>query len=361
MKESLSIVIIEPFYAASHKLWLDGLIENSRHEMIKLTLPGRHWKWRMHGGAIELADQFLKLDIEVDWIIATDMLDFALFLSLIGEKGVQPKKAIYFHENQLVYPWSPEDMDKKVGRDKHYGFINYTSALVADKVLFNSTYHKESFIYELDRFLRIFPDNRGLENVGKIQQKSHVLPIGMDLRSVKDEIREGSATILWNHRWEFDKNPELFFNTLFKLKSEGVSFRLVVLGESYQNEPKIFKEAQEVLKDEIIHFGYAEDREKYLELMAMSDIVPVTSNQDFFGISAVEAVAANCYPIFPDRLAFPEHVGEEYLFETNEEFYTKLKHVIQNIEAIRKADYTQMVKRYDWSALIDTYDDLLIQ
>ena len=26
--------------------------------------------------------------------------------------------------------------------------------------------------------------------------------------------------ILWNHRWEYDKNPEPFFQSLFRLKDE---------------------------------------------------------------------------------------------------------------------------------------------
>ena len=40
---------------------------------------------------------------------------------------------------------------------KHYGFINYSSALAADQVLFNSNYHKDSFIEELKLFLKKIP------------------------------------------------------------------------------------------------------------------------------------------------------------------------------------------------------------
>ena len=36
--------------------------------------------------------------------------------------------AIYFHENQISYPWSPRDRDKIQNRDNHYGFINYVCA-----------------------------------------------------------------------------------------------------------------------------------------------------------------------------------------------------------------------------------------
>ena len=36
---------------------------------------------------------------------------------------------------------------------------------------------------------------------------------------------------------EHDKNPDLFFKTLLQLKSEGLDFRLSVLGESYTDVP----------------------------------------------------------------------------------------------------------------------------
>jgi len=36
--------------------------------------------------------------------------------------------------------------------------------------------------------------------------------------------------ILWNARWEHDKNPEQFFEVLFSLDEAGLPFRLAVLG-----------------------------------------------------------------------------------------------------------------------------------
>ena len=32
------------------------------------------------------------------------------------------------------------------------------------------------------------------------------------------------AVILWNHRWEYDKNPESFFKLLFKLADQNIDF-----------------------------------------------------------------------------------------------------------------------------------------
>mgnify|MGYP000456988033 CR=1 FL=1 len=45
-------------------------------------------------------------------------------------KGQSPQEI----ENQITYPWSPQDEDVKYQRNNQYGFINYTSALAADQV-----------------------------------------------------------------------------------------------------------------------------------------------------------------------------------------------------------------------------------
>ncbi|MDX1521413.1 MAG: DUF3524 domain-containing protein, partial [Anaerolineae bacterium] len=134
----MKILLIEPYYTGSHAAWTDGYAKYSQHQVDILSLPGRFWKWRMHGGAVTLARKFLASTLRPDLILATDMLDLTTFLALTRERTSGIPTAIYFHENQLTYPWSPTDRDIPLNRDKHYGFINYTSALAADAVLFNS-------------------------------------------------------------------------------------------------------------------------------------------------------------------------------------------------------------------------------
>ena len=87
-----------------------------------------------------------------------------------------------FHENQLTYPWSPNDQDVKLKRDNHYSFINYTSALAADYLLFNSAYHRNAFIGAIPDFLNQFPDATEVGEVDQIKEKSEVLHLGMDLK-----------------------------------------------------------------------------------------------------------------------------------------------------------------------------------
>jgi len=361
----MNICLAEPFFSGSHKQWAEGLKKFSGHRFEFLTLPGRHWKWRMQGGAVALANRYLERGLKPDLILATDMLDLATFLSLIRKDDPGTPAAVYFHENQLTYPWSPQDRDVQKNRDHNYMMLNYTTALIADKVFFNSNYHKRSFLKSLPKFLKKFPDFNGVQNVDKIAEKSEVLHLGLDLKRFDEFSNSKTETgqtgiLLWNHRWEYDKKPDVFFKTLFRLKDEGIDFRLVVLGEKNQQYPEIFDRAREKLSEKILHWGYAESFAEYAGWLWKADILPVTSIQDFFGGSVAEAMYCNCVPLLPNRLAYPEHIPlnrrNYFLYEKPGDLYRQLKTMLECISEVRKEKTQSFVHHYDWNRMIKRYD-----
>ncbi|MEC7854601.1 MAG: DUF3524 domain-containing protein, partial [Candidatus Neomarinimicrobiota bacterium] len=95
------ILIVEPYFSGSHKSWALGYQDNSSHEIEIISLEGKFWKWRMHGGAISLANLFQKTKFAPDLILASDMLDLTTFLCLTKNKTSNLPTALYFHENQL--------------------------------------------------------------------------------------------------------------------------------------------------------------------------------------------------------------------------------------------------------------------
>ena len=78
----MKILLLEPYLTGSHKQWVSGYISHSKHHIHPITLNGKFWKWRMHGGAVTLAKQFNKSAFSPDLILATDMLDFTTFLNV---------------------------------------------------------------------------------------------------------------------------------------------------------------------------------------------------------------------------------------------------------------------------------------
>jgi glycosyltransferase involved in cell wall biosynthesis len=364
----IDITLIEPFFTGSHAAWATEYAQHSQHNIDILSLSGNYWKWRMHGGAVTLARKFLASGALPDLLLVTDMLDLTTFLALTRHKTARLPVAIYFHENQICYPWSTKDRDILQKRDHHYGFINYSSALAADLVVFNSTYHQTTFFDELPRFLKQFPDLHELDTVATIQTKSCVLHLGLDLqkfdrpecRQVRQDAPDQSPLILWNHRWEYDKNPEEFFQALFKLDEQGLDFRVAILGEHFRQQYPIFETACKTLGDKIVHYGYVEDFAHYAQWLHRADIIPMTSRQEFFGASLVEALYCGCYPLLPNRLTYPELLPQEtypdIFYRNFDELVEKLAGALLSIETIRQQSFRHCVEQYSWQHMAPAYD-----
>lgn len=355
----MKILILEPYFTGSHKDWALGYKEHSAHEIKILSLPGRFWKWRMHGGAISLAKQFYEQKLHPDLILATDMLDLTTFLALTRKVTAAIPTAIYFHENQITYPWSPTDRDLPENRDFHYGFINITSALSADACFFNSRFHLDSFCEAIPRSLNNFPDEQNLDLAEKINGKSSVLHLGLDLKIFDKhvyEVNNSVPQILWNHRWEYDKNPEEFFRLLFDLQEKGLEFKVIILGENFSTNPEIFEIARKKLGSKVIQYGFAKSFKDYARLLWKADILPVTSNQEFFGASIMEAVYCKTIPVLPDRLTYPELFPAENIYGSYQDLLSNVEKLIRDFKRINKSFLRDISNPYDWATMGPVYD-----
>lgn len=342
---------LEPYYSGSHKYFADGFVKVFPGQMRLFALQGRHWKWRMHGSSVTFAGMLEKSGEKFDTIIVSSLADTALLKSLVLPKMPETRFVTYFHENQLAYPWSEDDREPSK-TDMHYAFINFTSALVSDIALFNSEFNRESFFAALEGFLRSFPDNRLTGKIDAVYKKSKVLYPGVNTIPMLADKKNKPLKILWNHRWEYDKEPVAFFETMFRLKAAGTAFQLVVLGEEKSTSPEIFKIAREKLKDEIISFGYAENYEEYKKLVAGCDILPVTSNHEFFGISVLEAASAGVIPILPERLSYPEIFPPDKfgkLFYEEGKLFDFIKKIAENPDFSLRNEISERASFFDWA------------
>lgn len=363
-RRSLRIALLEPYDTGSHGAWLRGYARYSRHEVIPLTLSGQFWKWRMHGGAVTLARLYRERFAhgpQPDLLLATDMLDITTFLALTRDLTHGLPVALYMHENQLTYPPRPGEK-----RDLHYGFINYASMLASDLVLFNSRYHMEAWFEELPRLLKHFPDYNELQTVGALRSRSRVLPLGLDLDALDAHRAEkdlgGPLLILWNHRWEYDKAPEAFFEALYRLQAKGVPFHVALLGEYFVRVPPVFEEARERLGERIVQFGYAASFAEYARWLWRADVVVSTAIQDFFGAAVVEAMYCDTVPILPNRLAYPQFIPEGWrevcLYENLEGLVERLERAARDVAWCRSLSLRDAVAPYNWRYMAPEYDAL---
>ena len=365
----MKITLISPYHGGSHRAWADGYQQQSGHDVDLLTMPDRYWKWRMHGGAVTLARRFMKRPFSPDLLLATDMLDLTTFLSLTRRRTGNIPVALYCHENQLTYPLPADGstgaMRRQMGeRDQHYAFINYASMLAADAVFFNSAFHRRSFLDALPNFLKNFPEYNELGSIALLEAKSSILPVGLALGGGRAPSRtqaEQPPLILWNQRWEYDKNPEAFFEALFVMADEGVPFRLALAGQMYGKRPLIFSQALDRLAAQIVHVGHAE-RGVYEALMAETAVVLSTAHHEFFGISILEAIHAGAFPILPARLSYPELIpSSEHphcLYADRDGLLRRLRWALTHDEE-RTAVVRRLqpaVREYDWSYVAPQYD-----
>ncbi|MEM6396563.1 MAG: DUF3524 domain-containing protein [Bacteroidota bacterium] len=349
------IYLLNPHHSGSHSAWANGLASHMQDEIQLFTLPGRHWKWRMHGAATYFAELLNERPVP-QLILTTDMLDLASFRGLYQHRV---PTLLYMHENQLTYPWSDSDADPALGRDRHYAWINISSALAADSIAFNSEYHRSAFLLAIPNYLKQLPDYTPKNVPSRIESKSHIVSVGLDLPSLLSQIPATDPSkaskppvLLWNHRWEYDKGPDDFLQLCRILSNRQFDFQLIILGESGRAHPRAFDDLEKEFRDRIIHFGYAKDRDEYWSLLQRATIQPVTSRQDFFGISIVEAQWAGVMPLLPNRLVFRERAaGLPLLYDDLEEFVQ----LVIDPPKISRSTLQQIASRYNWPNVIDSY------
>lgn len=356
-----NILILEPYYGGSHKVFLDGLSENIDANCIFLTLPARKWKMRMQLSAIwfiEKIRQLVQKDIQFDLVLCSTFVDVAVLRSLLSQQLWWDHTIplfIYFHENQFNYPG--QVVDPQINQ---FTSINFTSSISADFLAFNSRFNRDSFLQGISRYLKKATDMEVSDLVGTIKKKSTIIHPGLDF-SLIDTTRcntnkqNKTPVIVWNHRWEHDKNPEEFFSTLYRLQKRNIDFSLILLGQSFRDQPRCFLEAQKRLASHILHFSYVDTKKEYINLLCRGDIVISTARHEFFGISVIEAVRAGCYPLLPNRLVYPELFGTEYLYAENR-LTQRLKQIIEKPKKISKETLEGITNRFQWSHLKKKYE-----
>ncbi|MFQ5460165.1 MAG: DUF3524 domain-containing protein, partial [Anaerolineae bacterium] len=205
-----------------------------------------------------------------------------------------------------------------------------------DAVWWNSRFNRDSFLRGLPRFLRQLPDEREPGLVSEVESLSTVMPLGLDLGTLAGDStppRGGRPRVIWNHRWEHDKEPEGF--------------------DSLRN----------LLGDRLVQFGFVADRREYGAWLRSGDVVVSTARQEFFGAAVWEAVWCGCRPVLPDRLAYPELVPPEYhaavLYEGSEALVDLLAVALGPPDRGLVTALGRHVAAFDWDVVAPRYDDAL--
>ena len=253
----MNVLSLQPFFGGSHRNFSDGWVKHSRHRWTVLSLPDRHWKWRMRHAPLKFASQINQLQSQGkqwDAIFCTDMLDLA---TLKGITDLYPIPiTVYFHENQFAYPNRSDSSSKT---DLHLAFTNFTTMVAADHVWFNSQFNLDTTLGGTKEMLNCFPDFQPLDQLDQIADKSSVQMPGVEIDSgitsaPKDN--DYPVVITWAARWEHDKGPEQLETFLHELDKHNIDFRINVVGQSFRQQPAAFDRIKNEFGGRIDAWGF---------------------------------------------------------------------------------------------------------
>lgn len=302
-----------------------------------------------------------------DVIVTTDMCDVATLCGLMRSPARDLPLVCYFHENQIEYP---NRVDLK--RDLHFGFTNLTSALAASECWFNSGFNRDSFLAGLIEVAQHWPDHQPLEAIEKLREKALVMypPIELppklaleDPNSKPNELR-----LVWAARWEHDKNPDDLLQILQLLRKRNVEFRLNLIGKQFRKQPPAFKQIIGEFGSCLERVGFQASRDEYWKSLHESDVILSTAEHEFFGLAVVEAMAAGCLSVLPERLSYPEiksQFGDAVqLYQSIEDAASVITRIASDLPRIRDDDrrneqMARVIKEFAWPSRIARFDDQL--
>lgn len=352
-------LLLEPYYGGSHRSFIEGMRKHVPFTFTLISLPARKWKMRMQLAAPLFAEKVIekvRSGIRFDGILSSTFLDSAMLKTLLCQENIRLPLLVYFHENQFAYP---NQLSDPAGYQ--FAALNFTSAVAADRLAFNSHYNLDTFFGGVETYLKKAAEMKIMHLLDGLQSKAVVLYPGIDCKQIDRKDRNGHndvPVIVWNHRWEHDKDPETFFHVLYQLADRGIDFELIILGQSFARWPEVFSQARIRLQKQIVHFGYVENREEYVRLLLRGDIVISTAKHEFFGMAVLEAVRSGCFPIVPDRLAYCELFPPRYRYRKGT-FKSSLEKKLLHFKPLSPKDSRILTEKYCWSRMADSYQTWL--
>jgi glycosyltransferase involved in cell wall biosynthesis len=357
------VLLVEPYHGGSHRAWADGLVRHSSHEIHLVTHDAAYWRWRLRASALTLAEQVVDVVREhgpPDVLLVSDMVHLPALLGFLRRDVGDPAVALYVHENQLTHPVGPRDRP-----DEGLALANWLSMAVADRVLVNSEAQLAELHAAVPVLLGRALDHGHQHRLDEVWARTEVLPVGVELAGIAPDghAPPDAPLVVWNHRWDREKRPDRLFSALHRLADEGVAFRLALAGENLRIDPQEFDRIRARLGERVVHVGALDDA-GYRRLLASADVTASTAEHETFGIAAVEAMAAGCVPLLPNRLSYPEIVAPQWheavLYEDGE-LRDRLRRVLTDLPAARAAvdGLAASVRRWDWSVIAPRYDAVL--
>lgn len=372
----MKILLLSAYDAASHKHWRQTLQKNmGQHQWHVLALPPRYFNWRIRGNSLTWAfDSDLDCVTDYDCLIATFMTDLSALRGMRPNLCLLPT-LLYFHENQFAYPKS-KDLDNPAETQRieiqriEPQIVQLYSSICADKLIFNSRFNRDTFLSGVEELLKKMPDciPKGVCESLKAKSQCLAVPLTESFFAMVNTRQRGknrSLQIVWNHRWEYDKGPELLADCIASLPPS-LALCFHVVGQRFRTTPKAFERIYELLvaRKWLGEWGFVASNSEYRSLLARSDIVLSTADHDFQGLSVLEAVALGCVPLVPNRVVYPEWFSGNFLYAVDGDVKQNLCNKLVSLERQYSSGTfpsAPTLELFRWCQLQSGYDEVLFE
>ncbi|HCH21161.1 MAG TPA: DUF3524 domain-containing protein [Cellvibrionales bacterium] len=366
----MKILLLSAYDAQSHRYWRESLVDQfEQYQWTVLSLPPRFFSYRVRANPMTwFIEQRPILSADYDLIIATSMVDVATLKGLIPSLATTPLW-LYCHENQFSYPLS-HHLDDRALNNLDAKMVFVYNCLAAKQISFNSEFNRRTAIDGLQALLKKFPEKIPVSFVDEIMAKTSVLAVPLQtvnavsqpLMTTHQGDKQKSIKIIWNHRWEYDKGPDILLAIVEQLAAAGQAIEFNIVGQQFRQSPAAFSAIKQAIERsatiKLGRWGFVQSITDYQQLLTECDVVLSTALHDFQGLSVLEAVQAGCIPLLPDHLVYPEIFSSIYLYPCGGEPKAIAKEVLERLCLWRRQKQWPPlpdIRHFDWSQLREQY------
>ncbi|MDG2473364.1 MAG: DUF3524 domain-containing protein [Pseudomonadales bacterium] len=366
----MKILLLSAYDAQSHRYWRESLVDQfEQYQWTVLSLPPRFFSYRVRANPMTwFIEQRPILSADYDLIIATSMVDVATLKGLIPSLATTPLW-LYCHENQFSYPLS-HHLDDRALNNLDAKMVFVYNCLAAKQISFNSEFNRRTAIDGLQALLKKFPEKIPVSFVDEIMAKTSVLAVPLQtvnavsqpLMTTHQGDKQKSIKIIWNHRWEYDKGPDILLAIVEQLAAAGQAIEFNIVGQQFRQSPAAFSAIKQAIERsatiKLGRWGFVQSITDYQQLLTECDVVLSTALHDFQGLSVLEAVQAGCIPLLPDHLVYPEIFSSIYLYPCGGEPKAIAKEVLERLCLWRRQQQWPPlpdIRHFDWSQLREQY------
>ena len=375
---STKALLLSAYDARSHKLWRQRVVSLiPQIQWQQLVLPPRNFNWRIRSNSLYwAANNREELCADYDFLLATSMVDLSSLRGMVPSLSKLPT-IVYFHENQFAYPGQEQNTDNKNPNNTQPNNIEpllvpVYSALCADRIVFNTNFNKSTFVEGVRNLFNKLPDKLPTLVIEKLQSAT-VIPVPVEILSSQHRNKKQTKLleVVWNHRWEYDKGPELLLAIIEQSSRQKLKIRFHIVGEEFRQQPSVFKRIEELIREHEANlsiangsYGFVENEQEYYDLLSNCDVVLSTAMHDFQGLAIQEACLAGCTPVAPNNLAYPEYLPTDFLYDAGLADNDKAHFVVQRLRELQelKQECKELPKvnlnRFKAEELKATYSEL---